>query len=895
MAVRPFDEIFRDFVVNGLPASGPHHPHKADIRDSLNALVAGPFPDNRVIKLNNANTGTENNIVVTASVAIPTAVYQVLYVLNVTQENTGSVTVSGAINRVLVTNTSEPVPAGYLKPGMAVLCIDTGTELRMLSYGDVAAEVEALVDRAEDAAIAAESAAGANLSNLASRAAVLSTNIPSPVAYIRTAGYFTPGDGGAALYKRVASEPVHAGKVQSVDGAWWELVADIPNVLQFGAGAAGSVSDKFIDAVSYAFDQGLEKVFVPDHSYVLNTRVTIPNGVKLDVGAGVVFSGSGDFRLADGTAVSFSLVQGGMSDPTKRTRLETENVIIDSFIGELDTFDQRSDVKQIRKYWDGKVTGDVVHAGALNNQFYDYGSRSISDPATGGISLDTNWARIHSMQYQATGRANEVTPWAVGVDSSNIDGNVVGGSVYNEISFHSAAGTTSNTEKFFAGINMFMGRYSPTGSLSETNRGSAGISIMTLPGGGGFKAFDKAGLTSYPLMAGISLGGWSGQVGVATTPTHSQATAAFETAIKIGGATPTNWLTNPSIRSKIDRGIVIEDHDLVALRVGDKYNSSSTSTKAIVVYAGGGEVLIGSSSSESTAKLEVRQPGGYENLRLSNTQSGYTGVMEVRRTLTNASSAFNFALYQTGSGSDTKFNFRGDGTALCDGSWTGGGADYAEYFEWIDRNPNAEDRVGYSVALEGNKIRIAAHEDGANIIGVISGNPSVVGDSDIDQWKQKYLCDDFGRPVWEEYKIVEWTEEIIEKDAYEVISWTLENGEEIAFPVGKVPKSIIVPDNAVVLTMPPVVVCEERSFPFDDTPSGVVVPVDARTTTAPNKRQKLNPAFDANRAYTSREGRPEWDIVGLMGKLRIRKGQPVNSRWIKMRDVSDTVEEWLVR
>jgi hypothetical protein len=35
--------------------------------------------------------------------------------------------------------------------------------------------------------------------------------------------------------------------------------------------------------------------------------------------------------------------------------------------------------------------------------------------------------------------------------------------------------------------------------------------------------------------------------------------------------------------------------------------------------------------------------------------------------------------------------------------------------------------------------------------------------------------------------------------------------------------------------------------------------------------------------------------VGLMGKLRIRKGQPTGSNWIKMRDVSDTVEEWLVR
>ena len=33
----------------------------------------------------------------------------------------------------------------------------------------------------------------------------------------------------------------------------------------------------------------------------------------------------------------------------------------------------------------------------------------------------------------------------------------------------------------------------------------------------------------------------------------------------------------------------------------------------------------------------------------------------------------------------------------------------------------------------------------------------------------------------------------------------------------------------------------------------------------------------------------------MMGKLRMRKGQPTGDRWIKMKDISDTVEEWLVR
>ncbi len=162
MTVRTIDEIFRDFVIDGVPASGPFHPYKPDLRDTLKALLEGlsAFPDNRVIRLNNADEGTANNIVVTSSVAIPTAAYQVLYILNVTQENTGPVTVSGTINRDLVTNINQPVPAGYLMPGMALLCIDTGTELRLLSYGDA----EAILAAAEDAAARAEAAAsGVNL------------------------------------------------------------------------------------------------------------------------------------------------------------------------------------------------------------------------------------------------------------------------------------------------------------------------------------------------------------------------------------------------------------------------------------------------------------------------------------------------------------------------------------------------------------------------------------------------------------------------------------------------------------------------------------------------------------------------------------------------------------
>jgi len=284
MTVRTIDEIFRDFVTDGVPASGPFNPHKPDIRDTLKALTEGSenFPDNRVIRLNNADEGTANNIVVTASVAIPAAAYQVLYILNVTQENTGPVTVSGAINRDLVTNLSQPIAPGYLIPGMALLCIDTGTELRLLSYGDaeaILAAAEEAADRAEDAAAAAEAAAGGLLSNFASRSEVVITNIPALVSYLRTAGYYAPGDGGGALYKRALTEPTHAGKIQSADGAWWEYVIEGSIVAaQFGVGI-GSNDHAAATTALFDFANGREVVFQPG-TYNYSSPYTAPVGSR---------------------------------------------------------------------------------------------------------------------------------------------------------------------------------------------------------------------------------------------------------------------------------------------------------------------------------------------------------------------------------------------------------------------------------------------------------------------------------------------------------------------------------------------------------------------------------------------------------------------------------------
>ena len=89
-------------------------------------------------------------------------------------------------------------------------------------------------------------------------------------------------------------------------------------------------------------------------------------------------------------------------------------------------------------------------------------------------------------------------------------------------------------------------------------------------------------------------------------------------------------------------------------------------------------------------------------------------------------------------------------------------------------------------------------------------------------------------------------------------------------------------------------------YDTDIIPSDVTVPSDAEVKSVDDNgnkflRRKTNSDWNESETYISREDRKEWDTVGLMGKLRLRKGQPTGTNWIKMRDISDSVEEWLVR
>ena len=248
----------------------------------------------------------------------------------------------------------------------------------------------------------------------------------------------------------------------------------------------------------------------------------------------------------------------------------------------------------------------------------------------------------------------------------------------------------------------------------------------------------------------------------------------------------------------------------------------------------------------------------YPAILVQQTNASFSGSPSIQHTIgAAASSGYEFYVGYSSVFSDTEFKLRGDGNGYADGTWNNNGADYAEFFESANGQALT---LGATVVLDGNKVREATEQDLAtSIIGVVrpkepSKASMVIGNTAWNKWANKYLTDDFDRYIMEDHDVVEWTD-----------------------ADGK-----------------------EHSYMSHNIPAGITVPADAVTKTHDSKgnkfqHYKLNPAWDKDAEYVNRENRPEWNIIGMLGQVKILKGQLVGDRWIKMRDVSATVEEWMVR
>lgn len=181
------------------------------------------------------------------------------------------------------------------------------------------------------------------------------------------------------------------------------------------------------------------------------------------------------------------------------------------------------------------------------------------------------------------------------------------------------------------------------------------------------------------------------------------------------------------------------------------------------------------------------------------------------------------------------FSVTADGNGHFAGSViTFGGADFAEYFE---SESGQKIPVGTPVIFVDGTEKIRSALPGEIPFGVISTTAAYIANGS-EEWPGKYARDEYGNFIYEEYE------------------------EEIIRPQVERPN-------------------EEKI--------SEIKPIRGKGI-----RKKLSPDFDPSKKYIPRSARPEWNIVGLLGKVKILKDTPKDPRWIKLRDDGD-YELYLIR
>jgi hypothetical protein len=296
------------------------------------------------------------------------------------------------------------------------------------------------------------------------------------------------------------------------------------------------------------------------------------------------------------------------------------------------------------------------------------------------------------------------------------------------------------------------------------------------------------------------------------------------------------------------------------------YNGDSTSGAYSAVFA--------KANPGGALNVEGQSSGVDDIMKVGNTSGswGGTNMIKMENALNGATSEY-FIQMDTGDETPEAY-IRCDGTFAGAGSY-GGGADYAEFFESSDGSVLP---VGSTVVLDGDKIRLA--KEGENPIGVVRPNSgsAMIGNSPMS-WHGHFKKDDYGVIEYEDYTMFEWEED------GEIIKEAVEAQDEVLDDDGNVVKKAVEAKEAEY---------EINFIEYESTkvPEGVTVPDNKKIIN--KSRRIVSDDYDSSQEYQTRENRDEWHVVGLLGQIPITKGQPTGN-WIKMKDVSDTVEMYFVK
>ncbi|WP_416192947.1 hypothetical protein [Nitrobacter sp. TKz-YC01] len=304
---------------------------------SWTRLADLPMP---LITATDTGDGSADAIVATSSLPVTTSS---IVRLSIASTNTGSpvtVAFNGNSPVPIKTISGGDVPPSGLVGGSTILGFLSGDgTFRLLSdlaSASIISEAESLLDDTEtardatfdarDIAIAAADQAAVegagDVPTSATRALAQVATIPSARSYLIVSGFAAIGDGGQALYKKAVSEPGHAGKFQSGDGAWWEIAETrvAPQMLGYTTGDVAAYVGDALDVADY--------IFFPEKSdgYDFETDVTktLTSDKVIDFNGQLV-------RFDDATLwLKGETVATGLLPQTFHLRYSTDWIISDS-------------------------------------------------------------------------------------------------------------------------------------------------------------------------------------------------------------------------------------------------------------------------------------------------------------------------------------------------------------------------------------------------------------------------------------------------------------------------------------------------------------------------------------------------------------------------------------
>lgn len=429
-----------------------------------------------------------------------------------------------------------------------------------------------------------------------------------------------------------------------------------------------------------------------------------------------------------------------------------------------------------------------------------------------------------------------------------------GGSGNNVVDFNKAA--IEIREAHLAGAGEGYKSQAPTISFHWGNRAAASIALFS---DGSFNFKKQDGISKATIVADLSGNAasatkLSASAGSATKPiyfadgkpvecTHtldkSVPSNAVFTDTTYGTATEsTNGLLPASDKKKL--GFVYStsctkgtstrstllgtgnrdsgDENIIAAGYG---NTIGNATQSAIIAGYGNNIPVSNTSNWYKNSVIINGHGNYvlgsnvliagnNNEAYSNqTAFGHYSKLSTPEGVDSGSAARTAFMIGNGSSDSSRSNalrVNYNGTIYATNSTIATGADYAEYFEWADGNSDGEDRVGLFVTFDEQdpeKIKTAAPGD--YILGIVSGHPNTIGNGDED-WRGRYVLDDFGRYIEETYE-------------YEEI-WQDKDGVK-------------------------------------------------HTETKEGIRYKENPDYDPEEQYIPREERSEWSAIGMVGVLSV--------------------------